>query len=452
MNSLLIRGAEAILTGLAGEASRSEARDIRIEGGLIRDVGRLQPLPGERQLDASGCVVYPGWVCTHHHLFQTLMKGVPGAVNAPLPEWLQRVPWALRKNLDAEALEVSALVGIAELLLGGCTTVADHHYVYYPGMSFDSGAIVFEVAERLGVRLVLCRGGSTLPLFGQEGADWLAPETPEAMLADTERLVGRFHDKSEHARQRVALAPTTPGHRIRREDMRDFAAAARRMGIRLHTHLSEDAPYIDWCLEKYGKRPVHLCAEEDWIGEDVWFAHMCHLDSSEIALLGQTRTGIAHCPGSNCRLGSGVSPAPALAAAGATVSLAVDGTASNETGDMLSEVHLALYLHRAVNARVALSAEDAVSWGTQGGARVLGLKTGVLAPGYAADLSVYSLEDPRYFGFHDAALAPVLGGGRPHLKWVLCGGRTVVEDGRIPGLDLTELAGRARRAIEKLRI
>ena len=448
---MLIRNAHAIVTGLRGEDARAAGPDIRVEDEVIREIGKLEPRPGEEQLDATDCVVYPGWVCTHHHLFQTLMKGVPEALDAALPEWLPRVPWTYRRGIDAKTLETAARVGLVELALSGCTTVADHHYVYYPGIGFDGAAILFEAAERIGLRLTLCRGGSTKPLPGYESADYLQPETADAMVADVERLVSRFHEPGEYARRRVALAPTTPGHRVRAEEMPGLAQAARRLGIRMHTHLSEDVGFVQWVEETYRQRPVDFCAERGWLGPDVWFAHLCHLDEHEIALLGRTRTGMAHCPGSNCRIGSGIAPAPQLAAAGAQVSLAVDGTASNEPGDMLSEVHLALYLHRAAQGVGALSVQEVVHWGSQGGAQVLGLRTGAVKAGFAADLAVYSLDEPRYFGFHDLAFAPVLGGGRPRLRRLMCGGRTVVERGEIPGLDLDELGARARRAVAQLR-
>ena len=448
---MLIRNALAIVTGLRGAQARAAGPDIRIEDGLIREIGRLPPRPGEEWLDASDCVVYPGWVCTHHHLFQTLMKGVPEAVNSALPEWLPRVPWAYRRGVDERTLQTAALLGLVELALSGCTTVADHHYVYHPGIGFDGAAVLFEAAERLGLRLALCRGGSTKPLPGYESADYLQPESADAMVADVERLVARYHEPGELARRWVALAPTTPGHRVRAEEMPGLAQAARRLGIRMHTHLSEDVDFVQWIRTRYRQTPVEFCAERGWIGPDVWFAHLCHLEASEIALLGATRTGMAHCPGSNCRLGSGIAPAPQLFSAGAQVTLGVDGTASNETGDMLSEVHLALYLHRAAQGASAVGVEDVVHWATQGGARLLGLRAGAVQAGEAADLAVYALDDPRYFGFHDPAFAPVLAGGRPRIKRLLCGGRTVVENDRIPGLDLEALAASARGAVARLR-
>jgi cytosine/adenosine deaminase-related metal-dependent hydrolase len=297
-----------------------------------------------------------------------------------------------------------------------------------------------------------------LPLPGFEDAAYLQPETLDGMVADVERIVGRYHDGGEYSRRRVAFAPLSPGNRLPAEEMPSVARAARRLGIRLHSHLSENVGYVGYCQEKFGSLPVEFCAEHEWIGPDVWFAHMCHLTESEIALLARHGTGIAHCPGSNSRTGAGIAPALRLAAAGVPVSLAVDGTASNEPGDMLSEIHLALYLHRAVKGATgaveggadAVSIEEVIHWATGGGARVLGLRTGAIARGYAADLSVFSLDEPRYFGFHDRAIAPILAGGRPRLKWLLCGGRTLVEDDKIPGLDLEELAARCRSAVTAL--
>jgi cytosine/adenosine deaminase-related metal-dependent hydrolase len=205
---------------------------------------------------------------------------------------------------------------------------------------------------------------------------------------------------------------------------------------------------------------VEHCAEHEWLGPDVWFAHLCHVSEGEIEMMARAGTGIAHCPGANCRLGSGIAPAPRMKAAGMPVSLGVDGAAANEPGDLLTEAHLAWYVHRAHKGASgtvdggadAVTVEDIIHWGTAGGGQVLGLKTGVLAPGYAADLAIYELSDPRYFGLHDPAIAPVASGGRPHLRQLICGGRTIVENDRIPGLDLGELAAQAREAVRKLRL
>lgn len=459
--SMLIRGASAVMTGLRGSEARAGAADIRIRGGLIEAVGKLAPLPGEEVVDASGCVVYPGWVNTHHHLFQTVMKGTPESMNVGLREWLVQVPGRYRKQIDETAFRASARLGMVELMLSGCSTIADHNYLYYPGMPFDSSAILFEEAERFGIRFVLCRGAMTKPQPGYEvdPPAYIKPETVDGIVADVERLVKRFHDAGPLSMRRVVMAPTTPAHRVRPEELVELSRAARRMGLRLHSHLSENVDYVTYYRERHDCLPLEFCEQHEWVGPDVWFAHLCHVTASEIALMARTGTGIAHCPGSNCRIGSGIAPAPAMQAAGMPVSLGVDGSASNEPGDMLSEVHLAWYLHRAALGATgaddggadAISVEDAIHWGTAGGAKVLGLQTGVIAPGQAADLAIYSMKDPRCFGMHDDSVAPVALGPVVGLEHLICAGRRVVDRGVIPGLDLAALRADARAAVEHLR-
>jgi cytosine/adenosine deaminase-related metal-dependent hydrolase len=349
-------------------------------------------------------------------------------------------------------------------VLSGCTTVADHQYHYYPGMPFDASAIVFEEAARLGVRFVLCRGGQTQPRAAIDGAapPQAAPETLDAFLAAVEHDVRRFHDPSAFAMRRVASAITTPTWSCREDELKRLAREARRLGIRLHSHLSETHDYVRWAREVHGCTPFEFVLRHEWAGPDVWFAHMVHLDDDELALCARTGTGIAHCPQSNARLGSGIARIPEALAQGVPVGLAVDGAASNEAADMASEAHACWLLHRA-DPRAgrrgtqpgglagALTVEEVVRLGTAGGAALLGLSgVGTLAVGQAADLAVVDLDDPRFFGLHDPALAPVASGGRPKLRALLVGGRTVVADGAIPGLDLAALRREAAALVRTM--
>lgn len=465
--SLLIRGASHLLTGLRGESARSKAgADVRVQGGFIAAIGTLAPLPGERVVDARGCVVYPGWVNTHHHLFQSLLKGIPAGIDLPLVPWLAAVPVAYRRHFDHEAaLRLAARIGLVELALSGCTTVADHQYHYYPGMPFDASAAVFDEAEALGLRLVLCRGGQTQARVMTDGQapPQVAPETLEAFMAAIEHDARRFHDPSPHAMRRVVSAITTPNWSCRAEELKPMAEQARALGLRLHSHLSETYDYVRWASETHGCTPLAFVAEHGWVGEDVWYAHMVHLADSELRLCAQTGTGIAHCPQSNARLGSGIARIPEALALGVPVGLAVDGAASNEAADMLSEAHAGWLVHRAdprAGARgaqpgglaSAMTVEDVVHIGTAGGARLLGLPAvGTLAVGQAADLAVYGLDQPRHFGLHDEALGPVVSGGRCTLKLLLVQGRVVVEDDAIPGLDLAQLRAEAAAFVAKIR-
>ncbi|MBU1331761.1 MAG: amidohydrolase family protein [Gammaproteobacteria bacterium] len=463
-SSWLIRNASAIMTGLRGADACLAGPDIRVTDGRIAAIGVLEPRVGEAQIDARDCVVYPAWVNTHHHLFQSLLKGVPEGLDHSLGAWLAAVPYRYRGAFDEQSLRLAARIGLVELLRSGCATVADHHYLYYPGMPFDGAAILFEEAEALGLRFVLCRGGATQvrPIEAATPAA-LRPETLDNYLADIQRLVATYHDPAGDARRRVVMAPTSPPYSVSPDGLRETARAARSLGIRMHSHLSETVDYLDEVQARHGMSPVAFCAEHEWLGRDVWFAHLVKLLPEEIQLLGTTGSGIAYCPQSNARLGSGIADIVRMEAAGMQVSIGVDGAASNEACDMLSETHAAWLMQRAKGGERALpryaggeeeggahlaSIEDVLRWGTSGGAQVLGLDAvGSLALGQAADIALYRLDDPRYFGLHDPAIGPIACAGRAPLKALLVGGRKVLEDDRIPGLDLLELGRQARAAV-----
>ena len=451
MTAMLIENATGIFTGLAGPAMRATGQ-IRIRDGVIVEIGALEPRPDEQRLDARGGVVYPGLVSTHHHLFQSVLKGVRAGIDLPLAGWLRSVPYRFWSKIDEEALAVAARIGLTELLLSGTTTVADHHYLFSDSFRFEPAQVIFEVARSLGLRLVLCRGGATVARHVDPTQSMPPPvEALDRMLQSVEACAQRFHDASPGSLSRVALAPTTPTWSLDPGELRETIAAARRMKLRLHSHLSETSDYVDFCLSVHGKRPVHWLADHDWLGEDVWFAHLVHLDAEELRILASTGTGMAHCPQSNCRLGSGVAPADAMARLGGAVSLGVDGAASNEAADMLCEMHSAWHTHRAVKGAAAVTVEDVVHWATAGGARVLGMPNiGTLRPGQQADIAIFNLDEPRHFGLHDPMIAPVTCAGSAKLRYLLIGGRIVVEDGAIPGLDLQKLKYDAARVVTRL--
>ncbi len=453
MSRLLIKGAAAVMTGHLGEAARAGAADIRIRDGVITEVAPgLAAEADEAVLDAAGCVVYPGWINTHHHLFQSVLKAVPDGINQPLFGWLGAVPYPRLTRIRDRDLETAARVGLAELLLSGTTTCADHHYIYYAGLDAEMADVLFEVAGQLGMRFVLCRGGATEKGRHPGYPNDLESEALDQIVRDVQRLAERYHDASPRAMRRVVMAPTTPTFSVDPATLRELARAGRALGLRLHSHLSETADYVSYCREVHGCTPVQFCADNEWLGEDVWFAHMVHVADSELPLLAGTGTGIAHCPQSNCRLGSGIARAPEMARLGIPVSLAVDGAASNEAADMIQEAHCAWMVHRAIGGADAVTVEDVVHWGTRGGARVLGFpEMGLIAPGHAADLVVYDLDQPRYFGSHDPAVAPVAAGGSPSLRYVLVDGRPRVVDGAIPGLDLAALRAEAAEVVAALR-
>lgn len=463
-SSLLIRGAAAIMTGGQGALARAQGHDIRIKNGIIREIGDLFPETDEKVLDASECVVYPAWINTHHHLAQSLLKGVPEGINCTLTPWLSAVPFRFRNHFDENLLRTAARVGLVELALSGCGTVADHHYMYWPGMDFDGAGILFEEADRLGLRFVLCRGGATQSRnFEKKRSD---VERLTDYLDDLSRLQRDYHDPKPDARRRVVAAPTTVMFSMDAGELRETAAHARSLGLRLHSHLSETVIYQDASQEKNHCSPIQYAEQIGWLGSDVWYAHLVKLSKEEIALLGATRTGVAHCPQSNGRLASGIAPVIALKNAGVPVSLAVDGAGSNEAADMLQEAHAAWLMARARAGQKALpqytggrgeegadsvTVEDIIHWGTAGGAEVLGLgNIGLLEPGKEADLAIYKLDKPRNFGIHDLSIAPVICGDAT-LRALLVGGEVIVENGKLPGLDLEELANSAKLGVELLK-
>ncbi|KQO73585.1 amidohydrolase family protein [Methylobacterium sp. Leaf89] len=448
---VVIRGAVGLLTGLRGAAGRASG-DVRIRDGRIAAIGSVPAEDGDQVVDARGCVVLPGFVSTHHHLFQSVLKAVPAGLDVGLETWLRLVPYSYWNRLDQEAMAVAAEIGLAELLLSGCTTVCDHHYLFSDHYRFDPAALLFETASRFGVRFTLARGGGTLSRSYDTPEIVPTPTEPlDRILERVRDLSDRYHDPAPDALRRVVLAPSTPTWACTPDELRAMAVAARQMGIGLHSHLSETGHYVDYTLATYGMRPVHFVAEHGWMGRDVFFAHLVHVDPAEVALLAETGTGMAHCPQSNCRLGSGIAPAVELDRAGGRVSLGVDGAASNEAADMVSEMHCAWLVHRSVKGAASLRSDDVVRWATAGGADILGLPAiGTLAIGQAADLAVFDLTHPRYAGLHDPLVAPVACAGAANPRHVFVAGRPVVVDGAIPGLDLAALSARAAAVIRRL--
>ena len=268
MTELLIQGAAHLWTGRREAMRHSGGNDIRIRGGVIAEIGALKPQAGERVLDASGCVAYPGWVNTHHHLFQSLLKGIPAGINLPLAPWLAAVPVPYRRFFDREeTFRIAARVGLVELALSGCSTVADHQYHHYPAMPFDPTAVVFDEAERLGLRVVMCRGGQTMAraMTDQQAPPQAAPETLEHFLAGVERDVQRFHQAGPMPMRRMVSAITTPNWSCRPEELKLMAREARRLGIRLHSHLSETWDYVRWAREVHDCTPLEFCESHEWV-------------------------------------------------------------------------------------------------------------------------------------------------------------------------------------------
>lgn len=451
MTSFLIKGARGILTGRKGEAARAQG-DIRVENGVIAEIGALAALPGEEIIDASGCVVTPGLVNTHHHLFQSVLKAAPAGMNESLAKWLRLVPYSYWDKIDEEALRISATIGMAELALSGATTIADHHYIFAKSYDFDPAEVLFDTAEKFGVRFALCRGGATKGRnFDEDKTVPLPTETLDEMIESVEQTARRYHDASTDSMRRVVFAPTTPTFSLEPEELRDLARAARAMGLRLHSHLSETTDYDDYTMAKYGMRPIHWISQYEWLGPDVWFAHLVTADESEVRLLYETGAGMAHCPQANARLGSGIAPADMLSKLGGHVSLAVDGAAANEAADMISALYSAFSIHRAAKGAAALDAETALEWATAGGAKILGLDSvGTIQVGKSADIVLYDLTAPRYLGQLDPLIGPIVSAGDANVRHSFVRGREIVRDGKLPWLDMEKLAADAARVTARI--
>jgi len=413
---------------------------VLIEGNRIAALGGRndEPPPAERTLNATGHVVLPGLINTHHHLFQTLLRAVPCIQDAGLFAWLEKL-YLMMGELTDEMLYSSCLVGMAELMLSGCTTAQDHFYLGVNDTSFDTE---ISAARRLGLRFHLSRGSFSV---GQSQGGLPPDDTVEdedAILADCERLIRTYHDREHGAMVRIDLAPCSP-FSVSERLMRESAEMARRYGVGLHTHLCETLDEETYCLEHFGRRPVQLAEDLGWVGPDVWYAHAIHLNPSEIEMLARTGTGIAHCPSSNMRLGSGIAPVCELLAAGGTVGLAVDGSASNDSSHLLAEARMAMLLQRVKHGAQAMPASQALELATLQGAKVLRRDdVGSLRPGMAADLVGFDARQLSFAGaVHDPAAALVFCQPGP-ASFSIINGAVAVEDGRIPGLDLPGLAAR----------
>lgn len=442
--SLLIKNIGHLCT--MDDAGR-ELRDawVLVEGPRIRALGDGPAPAAERTLDAHGALAIPGMVNTHHHLYQTFQRNVPYVQDAKLFDWLVGL-YQIWRELTPEDVRTSAQVGLAELLLAGCTTVADHFYVFPRGQSPHLLDETIEAARALGVRFHPSRG--SMSRGRSQGG--LPPDdvvqSPDVILEDSERVIARYHDPARFSMCRLSLAPCSP-FSVTDDLLVESAKMARRHGVRLHTHLAETKDEEAFCQETHGVRPLAYMEKMGWLGPDVWYAHGVWLDDGELRLMAQTGTGIAHCPVSNLRLGSGIAPVPRALALGVPVGLAVDGSASNDASDMIRELQLCTLVHRVGTAVDAMPARRALRLATRGGARVLGRDDiGALAPGMAADLALFRLDDLGLAGaLHDPLAALCFTSGLRRAHTVLVHGRVVVEDGQLVNLDASALFERANR-------
>ena len=442
---MIIEGCAIATVDAAGTEHASG--HIVVEDGRIQTVGEgSAPDVEGRRIDASGCLATPGLVNCHHHLYQWATRGL--AQQATLFEWLQELypTWA---RLDAGIERAAARAGLAALLRSGTSTSVDHHYVFPRGAG-DLLAVEIEAARELGARFHACRGSMDLGRSaGGLPPDEVTEDRDEILRACAE-AIDRFHDPAPDAMVRIALAPCSP-FSVTKELMAETAEYARTRGVRLHTHLAETADEEAFCRERFGVRPVEYLEELGWLGDDVWLAHCVHLDEREVRRFGDTGTGVAHCPGSNARLGAGIAPVAALTAAGAPVGLGVDGAASNEAGELAGELRQALLLARLDGGPQALTVREALALGTIHGARCIGRddEIGSLEPGKLADVALWRLDDVDHAGIADPVAALVLG-ARPVAELLLVGGRPVVERGRLLTGDEETIAGELAAASRTL--
>jgi cytosine/adenosine deaminase-related metal-dependent hydrolase len=450
MSLTLIHGAERLV---CMDDARREIEDgaIAFRNGVIEAVGSTPALArlraeADETIDARGRVVTPGLVNTHHHLFQTLTRAVPGAIDASLFGWLKRLYpiWARYRPEDVVA---ATALGLAELALSGCTLTSDHLYLFPNGTTLDD---TIAAAAAIGIRFHATRGAMSVG----ESAGGLPPDTlvedERAILADTVRVIDRFHDPADGAMVRIAVAPCSP-FSVSEGLMRDAAMLARDKGVMLHTHLAEDEEDVAYSLARFGCRPGDYAERLGWTGPDVWHAHCVRLDEAEIALFARTLTGVAHCPCSNGRLGAGIAPVSRMIAAGVPVGLGVDGSASNDAGNLLAEARQAMLMQRAAGGAGALDPRRALHLATRGGAELLGRRDcGVLAPGMRADIAVWDMAGPASLGAWDPVAALVLAppaGARD----VFVEGRAIVRDGDLSRARRADVLAAARRSLAWLR-
>ena len=440
----IIKNAHTILT-MDDMRRELNGHDILLRDGVIAEIGENLSVPADAEIvDAQNAVLTPGLVNTHHHLYQSLTRAVPGGQDALLFGWLQTL-YPIWAGFGPEEMRVSAMVGLSELALSGCTMSSDHLYLFPNGARLDD---TIEGAAEVGLRFFPTRGAMSIG----ESNGGLPPdhlvEDEESILSDCIRVIDRFHDASESSIVRVGVAPCSP-FSVSRELMRDAALLARDKSVFLHTHLAENDEDIAYSLEKFGCRPGQYAEDLGWTGDDVWHAHCVKLDGQEIDLFSKSRTGVAHCPCSNCRLGSGIAPIRAMRDQGVKVGLGVDGSASNDIANLMDEARQTMLLQRVQNGADAMSAREALEIATRGGADVLGRpECGRIALGKRADIAIWDINGIESAGSWDPAALVIAGPNK--VRHLFVEGRQIVRDWHMATLDLPKLIEAQNRLALKL--
>jgi cytosine/adenosine deaminase-related metal-dependent hydrolase len=449
MGSLLIRDIHTLVT-MDDRRSILDGAWLYALDGEIREMGRGAPprRKADRTLRAVHLLAVPGLINTHHHLYQTLTRALPAAADVPLFPWLVTL-YPLWARLDEEAVYTAALVGLAELMLSGCTTAADHHYVFPRGQTRLIDAEI-AAAARLGIRFHACRGSMSLSVKDGGLPPDSVVQSEDEILADCERVIRKYHDPRPGGMVQIALAPCSP-FSVTKRLMVLMAELARQRGVRLHTHLAETRDEEDYCYARYRQRPVDLLEETGWLDSRTWIAHGIHLNAFERKRLGRASVGVAHCPSSNMRLGSGIAPVIDLRKNGCAVGLGVDGSASNDGSHLLAEARQALLLARVAHGAAAMTVMQALEMATRDGARCLGRDdVGSLQPGKRADIALFDLRALEYSGA-GAPLPALLLCAPTRVHTLVVEGRVVVEDGQLCALRLEPVLRAHRRLAARLR-
>ena len=431
--TLLIKNARVVVT-MDEQRREIDNGAIYVRNNVIEQVGQSAELPqaADEVIDASGHVVIPGLVNTHHHMYQSLTRVIPAAQNGELFNWLTNL-YPIWANLDSEMVHVSTLTAMSELILSGCTTSSDHLYIYPNDCRLDDS---IEAAAKIGMRFHAARGSMSV---GQSKGG-LPPdsvvEDEKAILRDTQRLIETYHDAARHAMQRIVVAPCSP-FSVSRDLMKEAAALARSHGVSLHTHLAENVNDIAYSREKFNMTPAEYAEDCGWVGHDVWHAHCVQLDDEGVYMFAKTGTGVAHCPCSNMRLASGIAPIRKMVDAGVPVGLGVDGSASNDGAHMLGEVRQAMLLQRVGFGPDAMTARQALELATLGGAKVLNRDDiGALKAGMSADIVMFKLDQPSFAGaLHDPVAALVFC-TPANANYSIINGKLVVKNGILQTIDL----------------
>ncbi|MBQ8622088.1 MAG: 8-oxoguanine deaminase [Oscillospiraceae bacterium] len=424
-----------------------EQVSMLVQDGVIVSIGKLEGVQADETIDASGMILYPGLINTHHHLYQTFSRNLPAVQRMELFPWLKYL-YEIWKNLEEENIYYSSMTGMGELLKTGCTTILDHHYVFPQGKSERFLDVQFAVADELGVRFHATRGSMDLSVKDGGLPPDSVVQTVDKIMYDSEAAVKKFHDPSRYSMHQVALAPCSP-FSVSEELLRQTAIVARELGVRMHTHLAETKDEERYLLERLGMRPLEYMESLGWIGEDVWYAHGIHFTDEELQRMAKTKTGVAHCPISNMKLSSGIAQIPRMLELGVPVGLAVDGSASNDGSNLLEELRVGYLLHRLNNSVTAPTGADLLKIATRGSASVLGRSDlGCIAPGMAADFFLIDSNRLELVGtLQDVAAMPATVGFKGSVDYTVVNGKIVVKEGKLVNVDEDKLIHQANRSV-----